>query len=239
MARASRTTRKVKNQKREIKRLQDTVLRLKKQLATKESKLETQLQNVVKIKSDEDGAIDKLQRAIYGYKTNEAKLESHIETVRKCLHEATTINNKIDKLSQKNNPTYPEIEQQIEQLTVNKRLLEEAESELTLIEKEVSVDSSLIGLMWKTYREGRAHSKKVTRTVRTCKKEMSSVTKINNELIQRLTLIRDFNKSWDHETYKAARSSSRSKPSASARTRERHERARRAGSSSPYSVRFG
>lgn len=238
MARASRTTRKVKNQKREIKRLQDAVTRLKKQLATKESKLETELQNVVNIKSDEDGAIDKLQRAIYGYKTNEAKLESHIAIVRRCLHEATTINNKIDKLSQKKNPTYPEIEQQIEQLTANKKLLEDAESGLVLIEKEINMDTSLIGLMWKTYREGRSHSKKITRTVRTCKKEMGAITKINNELIQRLILIRDFNKSVDHEVYKSSRST-RSKPSASSRMRERHEKARRAGSSSPYSVRFG
>lgn len=217
---ARRTTKKkISRQNRELnKALQKKNVQIKKleslveTLQKKEVKLEQELSNVINIKNDEDGAIEKLQKAIYGYKTHEKSLESQIEIVRTCLKRAKDIQNTMDTIfkEEKRDLSDKELSDLSGKATLNKALLAQAQNVMDTIEKEINIDTSLIGLMFKVYKEGRKHSKKINRSIKVCKKEIKSVSVTNNKIAE---LLDDFKKmrvdariSAAHQNYQATRS---------------------------------
>ncbi len=172
-------------QKTQIRRLENEQKRLLKQIERFEqieSRLTKEIENITNIKKDEDGAIHKLQTVIYGYKSHESNLQNHIDNTKNMLKDVTRWTNEVDFQIRSNNDLGVNVDGFDERLKIiisetNSKIkeIEKIEKSIGEINKEIGLDVSLIGIIFKTYREGRSHNKKLRRTIKGCIRQVKMV----------------------------------------------------------------
>lgn len=174
-------------QRTQIRRLEQEQKRLLKQIEDFkkiESRLTEEIENITSIKEDEDGAIHKLQTVIYGYKSHESNLQNHINNTKNMLKDVTEWTNEVDFQIRSNNDLGVNVDGFDERLKIiihetNSKIreIEKIERSIEEINKEIGLDVSLIGIIFKTYREGRRHNKKLRRTIKGCISQVKMVKK--------------------------------------------------------------
>ena len=178
-------------QKTQIRRLEQEQKRLLKQInefEKIESRLTKEIENITGIKKDEDGAIHKLQTVIYGYKSHESNLQNHINNTKNMLKDVTEWTNEVDFQIRTNNDLGMDVDGFDQRLEIiihetNSKIreIQKIEQSIEEINKEIGLDASLIGIIFKTYREGRRHNKKLRRTIKGCIRQVQMVK--NNILL--------------------------------------------------------